>query len=120
MNTNERSPGSDGHRRQPVVFATEVGDAVKLTVVHEMDKPDSKFIGAVSSGWPHILASLKSLLETGESLEDGSWTIRNREELIAALAKCELRVKFSCCPVVLAARVRPPKALRRSEMLVMP
>jgi hypothetical protein len=23
-----------------------------------------------SSGWPHILASLKSLLETGESLEE--------------------------------------------------
>jgi hypothetical protein len=23
----------------------------------------------VSNGWPHILASLKSLLETGESLE---------------------------------------------------
>jgi hypothetical protein len=30
----------------------------------------SKFIEAVSSGWPHILASLKSLLETGESLEE--------------------------------------------------
>ncbi|QEL16004.1 SRPBCC family protein [Limnoglobus roseus] len=46
------------------------GTSVKLTVVHEMDKPDSKLIGAVSNGWPHILASLKSLLETGESLEE--------------------------------------------------
>jgi uncharacterized protein YndB with AHSA1/START domain len=45
-----------------------MGESVKLTVIHEMDKPDSKFIGAVSTGWPHILASLKSLLETGESL----------------------------------------------------
>jgi hypothetical protein len=44
-------------------------DMVKLTIVHEMDKPDSKFIEAVSGGWPLILASLKSLLETGESLE---------------------------------------------------
>lgn len=43
---------------------------MKLTVVHEMDKPESKFIGAVSNGWPHILASLKSLLETGASLEE--------------------------------------------------
>jgi hypothetical protein len=33
-------------------------------------KQGSKFIEAVSSGWPHILASLKSLLETGESLEE--------------------------------------------------
>ena len=44
------------------------GDSVKLTVVHEMDKPESKLIQAVSGGWPLILASLKSLLETGESL----------------------------------------------------
>jgi uncharacterized protein YndB with AHSA1/START domain len=45
------------------------GDMVKLTVIHEMDKPGSKLIEAVSSGWPMIMASLKSLLETGESLE---------------------------------------------------
>ena len=44
-------------------------DMVKLTVVHEIDKPGSKFIEAVSGGWPLILASLKSLLETGSSLE---------------------------------------------------
>ena len=46
------------------------GDAVKLTVTHEIEKPGSKFIEAVSGGWPMILASLKSLLETGESLEE--------------------------------------------------
>ena len=46
------------------------GDSVKLTVIHEMDRPESKFIEAVTGGWPHILASLKSLLETGESLEE--------------------------------------------------
>jgi uncharacterized protein YndB with AHSA1/START domain len=46
------------------------GESIKLTIIHEIDKPDSKFIQAVSSGWPHILASLKSLLETGESLEE--------------------------------------------------
>ena len=45
------------------------GESVKLTVIHEMDKPDSKLIEASRSGWPLILASLKSLLETGESLE---------------------------------------------------
>lgn len=45
------------------------GDAVKFTVRHVMGKSDSKFIQAVSTGWPIILSSLKSLLETGESLE---------------------------------------------------
>jgi uncharacterized protein YndB with AHSA1/START domain len=45
------------------------GDSVKLTVTHIMEKSGSKFIQAVSGGWPIILASLKSLLETGESLQ---------------------------------------------------
>ncbi len=45
------------------------GDEVKLTVTHEMDRKDSKLIGKVSNGWPHILSSLKTLLETGESLQ---------------------------------------------------
>ncbi len=46
-----------------------IGDTVKLTVIHEMDRPESKLIQAVSQGWPSLLCSLKSLLETGESLE---------------------------------------------------
>lgn len=45
------------------------GDMVKFMLTHEMDWPESKFIEAVSQGWPAILSSLKSLLETGESLE---------------------------------------------------
>jgi uncharacterized protein YndB with AHSA1/START domain len=44
------------------------GTSVKLTVTHEMNRPNSKFIGAVSEGWPSILSSLKTMLETGESL----------------------------------------------------
>jgi uncharacterized protein YndB with AHSA1/START domain len=43
------------------------GDAVKLTITHLMERPDSKLIEAVSGGWPKILANLKSLLETGQS-----------------------------------------------------
>ena len=43
---------------------------MKLTITHEIDKPESKLIQAVSNGWPHILSSLKSLLETGEPLEE--------------------------------------------------
>jgi uncharacterized protein YndB with AHSA1/START domain len=42
------------------------GEAVKLTITHEMEKPGTKFIEAVSGGWPLILSNLKSLLETGE------------------------------------------------------
>jgi uncharacterized protein YndB with AHSA1/START domain len=42
------------------------GGAVKLSITHEMDKPNSAFINeGVSGGWPMILSNLKSLLETG-------------------------------------------------------
>ena len=44
-------------------------NSVKLTVVHGIDVPNSKLVQAVSGGWPRILASLKSLLETGKALE---------------------------------------------------
>jgi uncharacterized protein YndB with AHSA1/START domain len=42
------------------------GQAVKLTITHEMERPGTKFIEAVSGGWPRIVSNLKSLLETGE------------------------------------------------------
>lgn len=43
-------------------------DIVKLTVTHRTEQPESKFIDAVSGGWPRILSNLKTLLETGEVL----------------------------------------------------
>ena len=46
------------------------GESVKLTVIHEMERGGSKLIDAVSGGWPMILSSLKSLLETGQALEE--------------------------------------------------
>jgi uncharacterized protein YndB with AHSA1/START domain len=47
----------------------ETDGAVKLTVTHSLERPlpQSKFISAVSGGWPLILSNLKSLLETGET-----------------------------------------------------
>ncbi len=46
----------------------QVGDAAKLTITHSIDRENSKLVEAVSGGWPRILSSLKSLLETGEIL----------------------------------------------------
>jgi len=40
----------------------------KVTVTHVMPIADSKLIGAVGTGWPMIMSSLKSLLETGRPL----------------------------------------------------
>lgn len=55
--------------RSKVTFELEpMGDVVKLTLTHDDFVPDSEMRRAVSDGWPEILASLKSLLETGEVL----------------------------------------------------
>jgi len=42
-----------------------VGEGVKLSVTHSIERADSQFIAAVSGGWPKILSNLKSLIETG-------------------------------------------------------
>ena len=44
------------------------GETVKLTVTHSIDVAGAKFIEAVSGGWPKVLSSLKSLLETGTGM----------------------------------------------------
>ena len=41
------------------------GSAVKLSITHTIAREPSKFIEAVSGGWPKIVSNLKSLLETG-------------------------------------------------------
>jgi len=41
------------------------GSAVKLSIIHTIEREPSKFIEAVSGGWPKIISNLKSLLETG-------------------------------------------------------
>jgi len=42
------------------------GDMVRLTVTHDGLLPDMK--GKVASGWPRVLSSMKSYLETGKPL----------------------------------------------------
>jgi uncharacterized protein YndB with AHSA1/START domain len=41
------------------------GTAVKLSIIHSIERDPSKLIEAVSGGWPKIMSNLKSLLETG-------------------------------------------------------
>lgn len=41
------------------------GSAVKLSITHAIERDPSKFVVAVSGGWPKIVSNLKSLLETG-------------------------------------------------------
>ena len=43
-------------------------NAVKLTVTHEGFAAGSKTLPSISTGWPAVLSSLKSILETGQPL----------------------------------------------------
>ncbi len=56
--------------RSKVTFDIEdTGDGVvKLTVVHGGFEPGSGVLQGISYGWPAVLSSLKTLLETGTSL----------------------------------------------------
>lgn len=52
-----------------VTFELEkMEDVVCLTVTHDKFKAGSEMLGKVSWGWPRVLSSLKSFLETGKGL----------------------------------------------------
>ena len=52
-----------------VTFEIEpMGDMVCLTVTHGNFKAGSPMVGKVSWGWPRVLSSMKSFLETGKGL----------------------------------------------------
>jgi uncharacterized protein YndB with AHSA1/START domain/DNA-binding transcriptional ArsR family regulator len=58
--------------RSKVTFDIEpLGEYVRLTVVHDGFGPDSAVLPGISQGWPLLMSSLKSLLETGEVLPAG-------------------------------------------------
>ena len=42
--------------------------AVRLTVTHDELEPDSPMLRGITQGWPAVLSSLKTLLETGKPL----------------------------------------------------
>jgi uncharacterized protein YndB with AHSA1/START domain len=64
---------SDTYRGDLPALATfelePFGKLVKLTLTHEGFAEGSKMLPAISRGWPAILSSLKSILETGQPLE---------------------------------------------------
>jgi len=67
---------ADAWRAEPrSKVAFEIEDAgqgvVKLTVVHDGFEPGGDVLQGISNGWPAVLASLKTLLETGSALP---WT----------------------------------------------
>ncbi|HZV54839.1 MAG TPA: SRPBCC family protein [Rhodocyclaceae bacterium] len=58
----------DRHSRLTFQIET-VADMVRLTVTHDQLEDGSDMQRKISHGWPRVLSSLKSLLETGRALD---------------------------------------------------
>jgi uncharacterized protein YndB with AHSA1/START domain len=58
----------DEHPSRVTFDVAPEGNSARLTLMHDEFDPGSKVLEGCRSGWPAILSSLKSLLETGEPL----------------------------------------------------
>jgi len=62
-------PGAARERTSRVTFDLEPhGRVVKLTVTHDELDERGETMASISNGWPMVMASLKSFLETGREL----------------------------------------------------
>ena len=79
---DDRDDGNDGPSQ--VTFEIDPhGEIVRLTVTHE-NLADRAAYDAISTGWPAVLANLKSFMETGHVLPQAPW------EMHAALRDAQL------------------------------
>jgi DNA-binding transcriptional ArsR family regulator/uncharacterized protein YndB with AHSA1/START domain len=69
-------------RRSRVTFEIEPEDTqVKLTVIHDGFEPGSRVHEMISGGWPRVVSSLKTLLETTDGIPAGSGPSQRAEEV---------------------------------------
>jgi uncharacterized protein YndB with AHSA1/START domain len=67
---------SDTRKHTRVTFELEaVRDMVRLTVTHDELQEGSEMQQRITNGWPRVLSSLKSYLETGKALD--TWVDQN-------------------------------------------
>ncbi len=65
------SPADEANEAKHSRVAFEITpffDYVRLTVIHDELEPDSEMLRGITQGWPAVLSSLKTLLETGQPL----------------------------------------------------
>jgi uncharacterized protein YndB with AHSA1/START domain len=69
--TGEARDALAAESRSKVTFEIEpLGEQVRLTVIHDDLDPGGLTGSMISQGWPRVLANLKTLLETGDTLPD--------------------------------------------------
>jgi uncharacterized protein YndB with AHSA1/START domain len=73
--------GMRDERQSRVTFTIEPFKVqVRLTMVHDDFDEGSKVYEAIKGGWPAVLSSLKSFLETGHGLES-TWSDEDRKRV---------------------------------------
>lgn len=78
--TFQAYPGGEVLRERPSRLSVELaaldGGVVKLTLTHDELAATSPIVPGIRRGWPAVLSSLKSLLETGNALPlAGEWEL---------------------------------------------
>ena|SRR5579864_1269736 len=70
MTWAEPADAADKARHSRVAMDIEaVGDMVRLTITHDELEAGSDMLRGITDGWPRVLSSLKSFLETGKPLK---------------------------------------------------
>jgi uncharacterized protein YndB with AHSA1/START domain len=70
------NPGEEGDSAKcsRVTFDLEqLEKSVRLTVMHDELEPDSQMLRGITFGWPAVLSSLKTFIETGD-VEPNLWS----------------------------------------------
>jgi uncharacterized protein YndB with AHSA1/START domain len=65
----EHLTANGGHPSVVSFELTAMGEVTRLSLVHSHLTPGGSYLKVVAPGWPMLLSSLKSLVETGEPLE---------------------------------------------------
>ena len=69
MTWEDPEAGGKAKRTRVTMTLEPVKDMVRLTLRHDELPPGSDMLRKISEGWPRVLSSLKSFLETGRPLD---------------------------------------------------
>ena len=72
-------PGNESDVSRVTFELEAIEDSVRLDVIHGDFQPGSDMVNKVSGGWPRVLSSLKSFLETGQALKIAACASKHAE-----------------------------------------
>src|SRR5438093_8239204 len=95
---NEWKPEFKAEGNSRCVYEIEpTGASAKLTLTHSIERPDSKFIGAVSEGWPMVISyavfclkKKKKLVETEAERQSPDCMLSTGRTVVVLIERCLL------------------------------